>query len=151
MMHDQISDTTSKTLTKRKGDKLDTGKVIKKSKHCRASKAKWSPEEVLISLSLSSLVSPTLDCVVCFNIAFLKDDILARAVMVAGEGNWKKIAQSLNDRSHLQCLHRWQKVLNPALVKGPWKEEVCSITGRPTRAKYTRNEWLTLDCRKMLS
>jgi len=24
---------------------------------------------------------------------------------------------------NLQCLHRWQKVLNPALVKGPWKEE----------------------------
>ena len=45
--------------------------------------------------------------------------------MVSGEGNWKKVAQSLNDRTHLQCLHRWQKVLNPALVKGPWKEEVC--------------------------
>ena len=26
-------------------------------------------------------------------------------------------------RSDVQCLHRWQKVLNPALVKGPWTPE----------------------------
>lgn len=24
----------------------------------------------------------------------------------------------------MQCLHRWQKVLNPELVKGPWTKEV---------------------------
>lgn len=24
----------------------------------------------------------------------------------------------------MQCLHRWQKVLNPALCKGPWTPEV---------------------------
>jgi hypothetical protein len=24
----------------------------------------------------------------------------------------------------VQCLHRWQKVLNPDLVKGPWTKEV---------------------------
>jgi hypothetical protein len=23
----------------------------------------------------------------------------------------------------VQCLHRWQKVLNPELVKGPWTKE----------------------------
>lgn len=23
----------------------------------------------------------------------------------------------------MQCLHRWQKVLNPELVKGPWSTE----------------------------
>lgn len=27
-------------------------------------------------------------------------------------------------RSDVQCLHRWQKVLNPALVKGGWSKEV---------------------------
>jgi hypothetical protein len=26
-------------------------------------------------------------------------------------------------KSPTQCLHRWQKVLDPALVKGPWTEE----------------------------
>jgi len=79
---------------KRKAEKHEA-KALKKNK-CRASKSKWTPEE---------------------------DEVLTKAVMMNGEGNWKKIAQSLNDRSHLQCLHRWQKVLNPALVKGPWKEE----------------------------
>ena len=37
--------------------------------------------------------------------------------------NWKKIAEYLTDRSDMQCQHRWQKVLNPELVKGPWSAE----------------------------
>lgn len=27
-------------------------------------------------------------------------------------------------RTDVQCLHRWQKVLNPELIKGPWTKEV---------------------------
>lgn len=23
----------------------------------------------------------------------------------------------------MQCLHRWQKVLNPSLIKGPWTKQ----------------------------
>lgn len=34
------------------------------------------------------------------------------------------IAECLNGRTDVQCLHRWQKVLNPELVKGPWTKEV---------------------------
>jgi myb proto-oncogene protein len=37
--------------------------------------------------------------------------------------NWKKVAEKFEDRSDVQCLHRWQKVLNPELVKGPWTKE----------------------------
>jgi myb proto-oncogene protein len=37
--------------------------------------------------------------------------------------NWKKIAEHVTDRTDVQCLHRWQKVLNPELVKGPWTKE----------------------------
>lgn len=37
--------------------------------------------------------------------------------------NWKKIASYFPDRTDVQCLHRWQKVLNPDLVKGPWTKE----------------------------
>jgi hypothetical protein len=37
--------------------------------------------------------------------------------------NWKKIAEYFTDRSDVQCLHRWQKVLNPDVVKGPWTPE----------------------------
>lgn len=33
-------------------------------------------------------------------------------------------AEFFPDRTEVQCLHRWQKVLNPELVKGPWTQEV---------------------------
>ena len=33
-------------------------------------------------------------------------------------------AECFPDRTDVQCLHRWQKVLNPELVKGPWSKEV---------------------------
>ncbi len=29
-------------------------------------------------------------------------------------------AEFFTDRTDVQCLHRWQKVLNPDLVKGAW-------------------------------
>lgn len=117
MMHDECSsDALDTRILKRKGDRPDEEKPLKKSKHCRASKAKWTPEE---------------------------DEILTRAVMMSGEGNWKKIAQSLNDRSHLQCLHRWQKVLNPALVKGPWKEEEDAKLSELVE-KYGPKDWSTI-------
>ncbi len=32
-------------------------------------------------------------------------------------------ASALPSRTDVQCLHRWQKVLNPALIKGPWQPE----------------------------
>eukprot|EP00941_MAST-03F_sp_MAST-3F-sp1_P001267 g1267.t1 len=37
---------------------------------------------------------------------------------------WKKIANELGDkRTSVQCLHRWNKVLKPGLVKGKWTKE----------------------------
>lgn len=63
----------------------------------RASMGKWSEEE---------------------------DEVLRRAVKEHGGKNWKKIAQRLGGgRTDVQCLHRWQKVLRPGLVKGPWTPE----------------------------
>lgn len=32
-------------------------------------------------------------------------------------------AEYFEERTDVQCLHRWQKVLNPELVKGPWTKE----------------------------
>lgn len=40
-----------------------------------------------------------------------------------GAKNWKRIADSFDNRTDVQCLHRWQKVLNPEMIKGPWTEE----------------------------
>lgn len=62
----------------------------------RASMGKWSEEE---------------------------DEVLRRAVREFGGRNWKMIASNLRGRSDVQCLHRWQKVLRPGLVKGPWTPE----------------------------
>lgn len=49
-----------------------------------------------------------------------EDEKLKLLVEEYGARNWKKIASFLEERTDVQCLHRWQKVLNPALVKGPW-------------------------------
>jgi Myb-like DNA-binding domain len=52
-----------------------------------------------------------------------EDYTLGDAVKKHSGRNWKRIAESLNGRTDVQCLHRWQKVLNPSLVKGPWTDE----------------------------
>lgn len=41
-----------------------------------------------------------------------------------GGRNWKLIAAQVAGKSEVQCLHRWTKVLNPSLTKGPWTDEV---------------------------
>ncbi|KAJ4957748.1 hypothetical protein NE237_024859 [Protea cynaroides] len=62
----------------------------------RSTKGQWTPEE---------------------------DELLCKAVQRFKGRNWKKIAECFKDRTDVQCLHRWQKVLNPELVKGPWSKE----------------------------
>eukprot|EP00029_Vermamoeba_vermiformis_P001149 TRINITY_DN11317_c0_g1_i1.p1 TRINITY_DN11317_c0_g1~~TRINITY_DN11317_c0_g1_i1.p1 ORF type:complete len:607 (-),score=174.81 TRINITY_DN11317_c0_g1_i1:139-1959(-) len=71
-------------------------KSAKKKQRQKAPKGKWTEEE---------------------------DRLLQNAVNEFGAKNWKKIAEAVPDRTDVQCLHRWQKVLNPELVKGPWTKE----------------------------
>jgi len=54
-----------------------------------------------------------------------QDEILRETVTSMGGKNWKAIAQRAFNgaKSDVQCLHRWQKVLDPSLVKGPWSAE----------------------------
>lgn len=52
-----------------------------------------------------------------------EDNILAKAVKDLNGKNWKLIANYLPGKTEVQCLHRWTKVLNPNLTKGPWTEE----------------------------
>lgn len=52
-----------------------------------------------------------------------EDELLRRAVQAHDGKNWKRIADYFTDRTDVQCLHRWQKVLNPNLIKGPWTQE----------------------------
>lgn len=53
-----------------------------------------------------------------------EDELLRTAVQQYGGRNWKKISDQIPERTDVQCLHRWQKVLRPGLVKGPWTPEV---------------------------
>lgn len=43
------------------------------------------------------------------------------------------IAKHFPDRSDIQCQQRWQKVVNPELVKGPWTKEVRVLSWRMRR------------------
>lgn len=52
-----------------------------------------------------------------------EDDILKRAVHTYHGRNWKQVAELLPGRTHSQAAHRWQKVLDPKLRKGPWTME----------------------------
>ncbi|KAK9273325.1 hypothetical protein L1049_018134 [Liquidambar formosana] len=69
------------------------------------------------------------------------DKILAFAVQKFNSKNWKKIAEYVPDRTDVQCLHRWQKVLNPDLVKGPWTKEeddlIVELVGKQGNKKWS--------------
>lgn len=52
-----------------------------------------------------------------------EDEKLRGLVREYGGRNWKRIAESIPNKTDVQCLHRWQKVLHPDLIKGPWKPE----------------------------
>jgi myb proto-oncogene protein len=58
----------------------------------------------------------------------MQDETLRQAVDTFKGKSWKNIAKSFPDRTEVQCLHRWQKVLNPDLIKGPWTHEVDSVS-----------------------
>lgn len=49
---------------------------------------------------------------------------MKRYVNLYLEEGWAKIASFLPNRTDVQCQQRWQKVVNPNLVKGPWTKEV---------------------------
>ncbi|MEE6463847.1 hypothetical protein FKM82_006073 [Ascaphus truei] len=52
-----------------------------------------------------------------------EDDKLKKLVEHHGADLWGLVAGHFLNRSDVQCQHRWQKVLNPELIKGPWTKE----------------------------
>ena len=54
---------------------------------------------------------------------------------IYGPKNWKLISQDLVTRSPVQCLHRWTKILQPGLKKGPWTIEEDNLL-----AEWVNNE-----------
>ncbi|KAA3456487.1 myb-related protein B-like [Gossypium australe] len=69
-----------------------------------------------------------------------EDNLLIEAVKKCNARNWKGIAEFLPGRTDIQCLHRWQKVLNPGISKGPWTKELMPyavLTGLGTHVSDT--------------
>ncbi|XP_069570917.1 v-myb avian myeloblastosis viral oncogene homolog-like 2b [Brachyistius frenatus] len=52
-----------------------------------------------------------------------EDDKLKALVQKQGPNDWKNIATHIPNHTEHQCQHRWFKVLDPELVKGPWTKE----------------------------
>jgi hypothetical protein len=67
-----------------------------------------------------------------------EDEKLKRLVEVHGE-RWDFIASHFPDRADVQCQHRWQKVVNPELVKGE------TGYGNVWSLKSISRSWLPLD------
>jgi hypothetical protein len=52
-----------------------------------------------------------------------EDELLLNAVEIYGTKNWKLVSKAVSGRNQVQCLHRWTKILQPGLTKGPWSIE----------------------------
>ena len=81
-----------------------------------------------------------------------EEDVKLRSAVAKYNGRqWKKVAAEVGTRckvtncpveliflAELQCLHRWQKVLNPNVVKGPWspEEDRKLVSARPCTSFY---------------
>jgi len=48
---------------------------------------------------------------------------LRHVVLESKTKDWQEIAKHFPQRTDLQCLQRWQRVLNPNFVKGSWSPE----------------------------
>jgi len=72
-----------------------------------------------------------------------EDNLLRQAVQMNAGRNWKRIASCLPGRSDVQCLHRWQKVLRPGLIKGPWTLEEDRLVVQLVE-KWGQKKWSTI-------
>lgn len=91
----------------------DTDSDAAEPKDCGKVKVKWTQEE---------------------------DDTLRKLVQNLGTTDWKYLAGFLPNRSEHQCQHRWYKVLDPDLVKGPWTKEEDEKVIELVR-KYGNKQW----------
>ncbi|KAL1559814.1 transcription factor MYB3R-2-like [Salvia divinorum] len=94
--YSSVSDSSSDAVTPRSSS--DSGLSVRGCSHPtkRSSQAGWTDDE---------------------------DKRLTEVVQRFNAKNWKKISECMPRRTDVQCLHRWQKVLNPDLIKSPWTKE----------------------------
>ena len=73
-----------------------------------------------------------------------QDAALRRAVKAHDGKNWKLIADAVPGRTHVQCLQRWKKVLQPGLVKGHWTKEEDDLLRRLITTSQNAGNWAYL-------
>ncbi|GFT50405.1 transcriptional activator Myb [Nephila pilipes] len=69
-----------------------------------------------------------------------EDEKLKKLVEIYSGDGWTKIASYLPNRTDVQCQQRWQKVVNPNLVKGPWTKEEDQMVVELVK-KYGPQKW----------
>lgn len=70
-----------------------------------------------------------------------EDEMLVEAVKKYGDKNWSSVATMLGGlRSGQQCLHRWQKTLNPDIRRGRWDVKEDNLLAMAVRA-YGSGNW----------
>ena len=69
---------------------------VPKEAQFRILKGKWTPEE---------------------------DEQLMAALKIYGTQNWQAVAQLIDGRTGQQCLHRYEKAINPEIKRGRWASD----------------------------
>lgn len=95
-----------------------TDDAVKRNNEVRRKSKEWN--QVPKKVRASPVAKPNKRRASMGNWTEEEDEQLRQAVSEHSGKNWKKIATHLPGRSDVQCLHRWQKVLKPGLIKGPW-------------------------------
>lgn len=49
-----------------------------------------------------------------------EDELLISAVKIYGTQNWQAVSQLIDGRTGQQCLHRYEKAINPEIKRGRW-------------------------------
>jgi Myb-like DNA-binding domain len=52
-----------------------------------------------------------------------EDDLLKQLVEAKGTKNWADIVTQLPGRKESTCQRRWNKVIKPSIIKGPWTQD----------------------------
>lgn len=68
-----------------------------------------------------------------------EDKMLVDAVKIYGTQNWQCVAQMMDGRTGQQCLHRYEKAINPEIKRGRWDKNEDELLKRAVEPFLTSN------------